>query len=109
MIYPFMHGGPSHIDLFAPKPKLQKYAGQPLPECFGKVQLRRLEVPFVPNAGWTTNAIDHRTADAQTTQIRVFFDGLIIVGRARTGHVGTGVGAASLRMLSPRIGPPANR
>jgi hypothetical protein len=25
----FMHGGPSHVDLFDPKPALQKFAGQP--------------------------------------------------------------------------------
>ncbi len=41
VIYLFMHGGPSHIDLFDPKPDLSKYAGQPLPESFGKVQTRR--------------------------------------------------------------------
>ncbi len=37
VIWCFMDGGPSHIDLFDPKPALQKYAGQPLPPSFGKV------------------------------------------------------------------------
>jgi uncharacterized protein DUF1501 len=32
IIWLFMEGGPSHIDLFDPKPKLQELAGQPLPE-----------------------------------------------------------------------------
>ncbi|MBL8848434.1 MAG: DUF1501 domain-containing protein, partial [Planctomycetaceae bacterium] len=27
----FQHGGPSHLDLFDPKPELEKYAGQPFP------------------------------------------------------------------------------
>jgi hypothetical protein len=36
-----MHGGPSHVDLFDPKPDLVKYAGQPLPESFGMVMTRR--------------------------------------------------------------------
>jgi hypothetical protein len=36
-----MHGGPSHVDLFDPKPVLTKYAGQPLPESFGQVMTRR--------------------------------------------------------------------
>jgi hypothetical protein len=31
VIFCFMDGGPSHIDLFDPKPTLEKYAGQPLP------------------------------------------------------------------------------
>jgi hypothetical protein len=41
VIYLFMHGGPSHVDLFDPKPTLTKYAGQPLPDSFGKVMTRR--------------------------------------------------------------------
>ncbi|MCH7989548.1 MAG: DUF1501 domain-containing protein [Planctomycetes bacterium] len=41
VIYLFMHGGPSHVDLFDPKPDLVKYAGQPLPESFGNVMTRR--------------------------------------------------------------------
>ncbi len=37
VIFLFMEGGPSHLDLFDPKPLLQKLAGQPIPESFGKV------------------------------------------------------------------------
>jgi hypothetical protein len=31
VIHLFANGGPSHVDTFDPKPALQKYAGQPLP------------------------------------------------------------------------------
>ncbi|MDP7585681.1 MAG: DUF1501 domain-containing protein [Verrucomicrobiota bacterium] len=41
VIWLFMHGGPSHMDLFDPKPDLAKYAGQPLPGSFGEVMTRR--------------------------------------------------------------------
>jgi hypothetical protein len=41
VIYLFMHGGPSHVDLFDPKPELIRHAGQPLPESFGEVMTRR--------------------------------------------------------------------
>ncbi|HSG71940.1 MAG TPA: DUF1501 domain-containing protein, partial [Planctomycetaceae bacterium] len=41
VIYLFMHGGPSHVDLFDPKPDLVKYSGQPLPKSFGQVMTRR--------------------------------------------------------------------
>ncbi|MDB6153962.1 MAG: hypothetical protein JWL90_2415 [Chthoniobacteraceae bacterium] len=37
VIFLFMEGGPSHIDLFDPKPKLNELAGQRLPESFGKI------------------------------------------------------------------------
>ena len=36
-IFLFMEGGPSHLDLFDPKPELQKRHGQPLPASFGQV------------------------------------------------------------------------
>ena len=31
VIFLFMYGGPSHIDLFDPKPTLARYDGQPIP------------------------------------------------------------------------------
>jgi hypothetical protein len=41
VIYLFMHGGPSHVDLFDPKPELTRLAGQPLPASLGAVMTRR--------------------------------------------------------------------
>jgi hypothetical protein len=41
VIHLFMHGGPSHVDLFDPKPDLIKYAGKRVPAEFGKVMTRR--------------------------------------------------------------------
>ena len=36
VIWLFMEGGPSHLDLFDRKPGLDKLAGQPMPESFGR-------------------------------------------------------------------------
>ena len=41
VIWLFMHGGPSQVDLFDPKPELARLAGKPLPESFGDVTTRR--------------------------------------------------------------------
>ncbi|MCR9120624.1 MAG: DUF1501 domain-containing protein, partial [bacterium] len=41
VLWLFMHGGPSQVDLFDPKPALTKFAGKPLPESFGEVMTRR--------------------------------------------------------------------
>ncbi len=41
VIWLFMHGGPSHVDLFDPKPELKRLAGQPVPDSFGSVMTRR--------------------------------------------------------------------
>jgi hypothetical protein len=37
VIWLFMEGGPSHIDLFDPKPKLNELHGKPLPPSYGKL------------------------------------------------------------------------
>jgi len=37
VIFLFMEGGPSHLDLFDRKPLLQELAGQTIPDSFGKV------------------------------------------------------------------------
>ncbi len=41
VIFLFMHGGPSHIDLFDYKPKLEEYNGKPLPFPERKVQFAK--------------------------------------------------------------------
>jgi hypothetical protein len=41
VIFLFMSGGPSHVDLFEPKPELERLAGQPIPESFGMFKTRR--------------------------------------------------------------------
>lgn len=41
VIFLFMSGGPSHVDLLDPKPDLIRLAGQPIPESFGTFKTRR--------------------------------------------------------------------
>ncbi len=41
VIWLFMHGGPSHVDLFDSKPDLQRLAGKPVPPSFGMFKTRR--------------------------------------------------------------------
>lgn len=40
VIFLFMHGGPSHMETFDPKPDLNRLDGQPVPASFGTVQLQ---------------------------------------------------------------------
>ncbi len=42
-IFLFMTGGPSHLDLYDPKPALNGLDGQPLPPSFGKIHSQFLE------------------------------------------------------------------
>lgn len=41
VIWLFMHGGPSQVDLLDPKPDLVKYSGKPVPDSFGQIMTRR--------------------------------------------------------------------
>ena len=51
VIFMFMVGGPSALDLFDPKPALAKYAGQQLPTSFGRPvsQFTRGDTPILPS------------------------------------------------------------
>jgi hypothetical protein len=51
VIFLFMEGGPSHIDLFDPKPTLEKLAGQPVPDSFGRVitAMGEFDSPILPS------------------------------------------------------------
>lgn len=50
VIWLFMHGGPSHVDLLDPKPELRRLAGQSIPDSFGAVMTRRkvAQNPLLP-------------------------------------------------------------
>lgn len=51
VIFLFMEGGPSHIDLFDPKPKLVELAGKPLPSSFAPVitPMGEYNAPLMPS------------------------------------------------------------
>src|SRR5258708_16568653 len=51
VIFMFMVGGPSQMDLFDPKPDLVKWQGKPLPASFGKPvsQFTNGETPLLPS------------------------------------------------------------
>ena len=48
VIFLFMHGGPSHLDTFDPKPLLQKHDGQPVPESFRNRDFQFTRMDRVP-------------------------------------------------------------
>ncbi len=51
VIFLFMHGGPSHMDTFDPKPLLNQLDGQTTPESFGKVDFQFTKMEKVPLLG----------------------------------------------------------
>ncbi len=51
VIFCFMDGGPSHIDLFDPKPQLNKLSGKPLPDSFERPVTAMGATAFTPLLG----------------------------------------------------------
>ena len=88
VIYLFMAGGPSQLELFDHKPELQKYHGQPIPESFIKGQAVRLHGHVHQGAA---------QAAGHAAQVRP---------ARRVGRVGLGVPAAPRRGgRRPRVRP----
>src|SRR2546428_13947737 len=48
VIFLFMHGGPSHVDTFDPKPLLAKLDGRTVPPSFGKADFQFTKMDSVP-------------------------------------------------------------
>jgi hypothetical protein len=51
VIWCFLDGGPSHIDLFDPKPELSRLEGQPLPESFNRPVTAMGRTAYTPLLG----------------------------------------------------------
>ena len=82
VIWLFLEGGPSHIDLFDPKPELDRLAGQPMPESYGKV---------ITAMGTASNTLMPSTAQVEAVR-RERHVGVRLVpqyrgARRRDGHV----------------------
>jgi hypothetical protein len=94
VIWLFMEGGPSHIDLFDPKPTLKQLAGQPLPPSFVRpitsmgtannalLPTKRTFRPYgqsgIPVSDWYPHTAQH--VDDMTVLRSCWADGLNHVG-----------------------------
>ena len=107
VIFLFMEGGPSHLDLFDPKPALNRFAGQPLPPtiervitAMGEVDAPLLASPRVwhqygESGLWISEWLPHlaRHADDLCVIRSCWADGLNHVGsvcQMNTGSVNAG-------------------
>jgi len=104
VIWLFMEGGPSHLDTFDPKPALDKLAGKPMPESFGrpitamgtasnallptKRTFKNYGQSGIPVSDWLPNIAEH--ADDLAVIRSCWADGLNHVGsvcQMNTGHI----------------------
>jgi hypothetical protein len=107
VIFLFMEGGPSHLDLFDPKPQLNRLAGQPLPASIERVvtAMGEVESPLLASQRvwhqygqsglWISDWLPHlaRHADDLCVIRSCWADGLNHVGsvcQMNTGSVNAG-------------------
>ena len=69
VIYLFMHGGPSQLETFDPKPDLQRLHGKPLPESFGRVETRTPGVASKPLLGTKRSFTRHGQSGIEVSDI----------------------------------------
>ena len=69
VIFLFMHGGPSHLDTFDPKPLLQRYDGQPVPESFRKRDFQFTKMDRVPLLGTPRTFSRHGTSGLEISDL----------------------------------------
>lgn len=69
VIFLFMHGGPSHLDTFDPKPLLQKYDGQAVPESFRNREFQFTRMDQVPLLGTPRRFSRHGQAGLEISDL----------------------------------------
>lgn len=69
VIFLFMHGGPSHLDTFDPKPLLQQYDGQPVPASFRTRDFQFTKMDKVPLLGTPRRFARHGEAGLEISDL----------------------------------------
>ena len=110
VIFLFMTGGPSQIDLFDPKPELEKWDGQPLPESIAK----SLQLAFIkPTAKVLASRREFRPAGQSDIELCEWLlhtaeiaDDICLVRSMRGESVNHHPGQSLLMTGSPLLGRP---
>ena len=110
VIFLFMEGGPSHIDLFDPKPLLKKLAGKPLPDTFERVitAMGEMESPVLADQRkwkqhgesglWVSDWLPHTATCA---------DDLAVIRSCVSDGINHAGGVCQMNTCSPRAGRPS--
>ena len=110
VIFLFMEGGPSHLDTFDPKPKLNQLAGQSLPASFERVitAMGEVESPLLASRRrwkqhgesglWVSDWLPHTAQCA---------DDLAVIRSCWTDGINHSGGVCQMNTCSPRAGRPS--
>lgn len=109
-IFLFMEGGPSHIDLFDPKPLLQKLAGKPLPDSFERVitAMGEMESPVLADKRkWKQHGQSGLWISDWLPHIATCADDLAVIRSCISDGINHAGGVCQMNTCSPRAGRPS--
>lgn len=110
VIFLFMEGGPSHIDTFDPKPKLDELAGQPLPKSFKRVvtAMGEVESPLLASKRkWKQHGKGGLWISDWLPNIATCADDLCVVRSCWTNGINHSGGVCQMNTGSPMGGRPS--
>ena len=110
VIFLFMEGGPSHLDTFDYKPKLQELSGQPLPASFGRVvtAMGELESPLLGSQRkWTRAGQSGLWVSDWLPHIATCADELTVLRSCWTDGINHSGGVCQMNTGSPLAGRPS--
>ncbi len=110
VIFLFMEGGPSHIDLFDPKPLLEKLAGKPLPKSFKRVitAMGEMESPVLASKRtWKQHGESGLWVSDWLPHIATCADDIAVIRSCWGNGINHAGGVCQMNTCSPRAGRPS--
>lgn len=110
VIFLFMEGGPSHLDLFDPKPALQQLAGKPLPKSFRRVitAMGEMESPVLPDKRkWAQHGESGIWVSDWLPEITTCADDLAVLRACVSDGINHAGGVCQMNTCSTRAGRPS--
>jgi len=110
VIFLFMEGGPSHMDTFDPKPKLNELAGKPLPPGFKRVVLAMGEAnaPLLPSKRkWKQHGESGIWVSDWLPEIANCVDDIAVIRSCWTNGINHSGGVCQMNTGTPLAGRPS--
>ncbi|VAX38943.1 hypothetical protein-putative related to sulfatases [hydrothermal vent metagenome] len=110
VIFLFMEGGPSHIDLFDPKPMVNRLAGQSLPKSFKRpvTAMGEVESPILASPRqWKQHGESGLWISEWLPHIAQCADDLAVLRGCHTNGINHAGGVCQMNTVSPLAGRPS--
>ncbi len=110
VIFLFMEGGPSHLDLFDPKPLLKQLAGKPLPKSFERVitAMGEMESPVLADKRkWKQHGESGIWVSDWLPHLAACVDDIAVIRSCTSDGINHAGGVCQMNTCSTRAGQPS--